>query len=149
MDIKRLCNCEACRCVRQEDGHVQPRPGDHLVSPRRGYTHHGIYAGDGRVLHYSGWSRFLRSGTVSQATLPEFARGRDIHVECRSEQALPPEQIIARALSRLGEDRYHLLRNNCEHFSEWARYGVARSRQVERWTRLARLRSQPVAVLPL
>ena len=28
--------------------------GDHLISPRIGYEHHGIYAGDDWVIHYQG-----------------------------------------------------------------------------------------------
>jgi hypothetical protein len=39
--------------------------------------------------------------------------------------------VICRARSRLGEDRYHLLDNNCEHLVEWCLHGVARSFQVE------------------
>jgi hypothetical protein len=38
----------------------------------------------------------------------------------------------------VGEDRYRLLTNNCEHFCEWCLHGTARSFQVEAW--LARLR---------
>ena len=41
----------------------QLRLGDHLLSPRRFITHHGIYAGNGQVIHYAG----LASGL--QATL--------------------------------------------------------------------------------
>ncbi|WP_439839782.1 lecithin retinol acyltransferase family protein [Aeromonas caviae] len=29
-----------------------PQPGDHLVSPRAGYQHHGLYLGDHQVIHY-------------------------------------------------------------------------------------------------
>jgi Lecithin retinol acyltransferase len=28
--------------------------GTHLVVSRRGYRHHGIYVGQGRVIHYAG-----------------------------------------------------------------------------------------------
>ncbi|EFL5564207.1 hydrolase, partial [Escherichia coli] len=28
--------------------------GAHLSSDRPGYTHHGIYVGNGKVIHYSG-----------------------------------------------------------------------------------------------
>ena len=37
-----------------------------------------------------------------------------------------------RARSRLGENHYRLLSNNCEHFVEWCLYDVHRSFQVER-----------------
>jgi hypothetical protein len=40
--------------------------------------------------------------------------------------------VIRRARSRLGENRYRLLRNNCEHFCEWCVHGISRSLQVER-----------------
>jgi hypothetical protein len=104
-----------------------------LITPRRGYTHHGIYAGDGTVVHYAGLSRSISRGPVSQVPLTEFANGRPVHVECRSERALDGQEIVVRARSRLGESRYRLLTNNCEHFSEWSRFGVSRSKQVERW----------------
>src|SRR5689334_20801280 len=28
--------------------------GSHLVTPRRGYLHHGIYVGGGKIMHYAG-----------------------------------------------------------------------------------------------
>jgi hypothetical protein len=39
--------------------------------------------------------------------------------------------VVRRARSRLGENRYHIIRNNCEHFCEWSLSGVSRSRQLE------------------
>ena len=35
-----------------------------------------------------------------------------------------PEEIVARAQSRLGEQRYRLTNNNCEHFAYWCMTGV-------------------------
>jgi hypothetical protein len=40
-------------------------------------------------------------------------------------------EVIARARSRVGEDCYRLLTNNCEHFCEWCLRGEHRSYQVE------------------
>ena len=40
-------------------------------------------------------------------------------------------EVVHRARSRLGEDRYHVLRNNCEHFCEWCVRGQNRSYQVD------------------
>jgi hypothetical protein len=42
-------------------------PGAHLVSPRRGYTHHGIYVGGGRVVQYGGLVQGLRRGSVEES----------------------------------------------------------------------------------
>ncbi|MEX3916392.1 lecithin retinol acyltransferase family protein [Paraburkholderia sp. BR10872] len=34
--------------------------GTHLATKRASYRHHGIYIGNGRVIHYAGLSRCLR-----------------------------------------------------------------------------------------
>ena len=41
-----------------------------------------------------------------------------------------PEETVARAESRLGEESYHLLTDNCEHFAIWCKTGVSESHQV-------------------
>jgi hypothetical protein len=45
----------------------------------------------------------------------------------------PASVIVERARSRLGENRYRITTNNCEHFCEWCLRGESRSEQVERW----------------
>ena len=49
--------------------------GDHLVSPRIGYSHHGIYIGDDQVIHYSGFANGISSGEIEISSLDEFSRG--------------------------------------------------------------------------
>ena len=46
-----------------------------------------------------------------------------------------PEEIVLRATARIGENRYDMLSNNCEHFCVWCVCGQARSAQVERLRR--------------
>ena len=41
-----------------------------------------------------------------------------------------PEETIARARSRIGESKYTVPFNNCEHFAIWCKTGVAESYQV-------------------
>src|SRR5262245_59687729 len=41
----------------------------HLVTPRALYTHHGIYVGNGRVIHYAGLAHGLRRGPVEEVSL--------------------------------------------------------------------------------
>ncbi len=65
--------------------------------------------------------------------LSAFAQGKPVDIVCRGTPTLDAQDILQRAHSRLGENRYHLLTNNCEHFAEWSRYGESRSPQVERW----------------
>lgn len=107
-------------------------PGAHLVTPRLGYRHHGLYVGDGRVLHYAGLHRVWRRGPVEEVTLAQFERGRGLAVARAGGARFDAEAAIERARSRLGERRYRLWSNNCEHFVNWALDGEARSAQVER-----------------
>ncbi|HXD07380.1 MAG TPA: lecithin retinol acyltransferase family protein [Burkholderiaceae bacterium] len=112
--------------------------GAHLTSPRRGYVHHGIYVGGGRVIHYSGFSSAFRAGPVREVSLEEFTRGRGYAVRPRVAPGFSAESIVARARSRVGEDSYRFWSNNCEHFCEWCIDGRSRSAQVERWLPLLR-----------
>src|SRR5882672_10805978 len=110
----------------------EPVLGAHLAASRRGYTHHGIYVGRGMVVHYAGLSRFLHSGPVEEVTISRFSMGRAVRNIGNCESAYSPQEIVLRARSRLGENQYHVLRNNCEHFCNWCISGRSRSRQVER-----------------
>lgn len=130
-NTRRSAPRRAAPCT-QATAALEPSIGAHLITPRRGYTHHGIYAGHGTVLHYAGLARDFRAGPVEEVSLERFANGRPVHIECRSTPALEAQDIVNRARSRLGENRYRLLTNNCEHFSEWSRFGTSRSPQVER-----------------
>ena len=113
------------------------QPGIHLSTPRLGYRHHGLYAGDGRVLHYAGLHRFGRRGVVEEVSLAQFTRGRGYAVLDQVAARFEGRQAVERARSRLGEDRYRLLSNNCEHFVTWCLSGSAHSAQVEAWQRRA------------
>jgi len=112
--------------------------GTHLTTPRRGYVHHGIYTGDGRVIHYSGFSRAFRRGPVQEVPLEQFARGRGVQAHAGVSALFAGGEAVARARSRLGEDRYRVWSNNCEHFVHWCLSGSSRSAQVERWGRTIR-----------
>jgi hypothetical protein len=113
--------------------------GAHLVTPRRHYTHHGIYVGHGRVVHYAGLARGWWPGPVEEVSLEEFANGQPVAVLAEARGPFSPIEVVARARSRLGENLYRLISNNCEHFCEWCLSGQARSAQVERF--VARLRA--------
>lgn len=106
-------------------------PGTHLVIPWYGFAHHGLYVGEGRVVHYG--ARFLDFvwRAVREVALEHFADGRPIYVVNHVEQTLDVAEAIARARSRIGESRYRLMSMNCEHFVEWCLHGEPRSFQVE------------------
>lgn len=104
--------------------------GDHIYSPRTGYTHHGIYIGNGKVIHYSGFADGMKSGDICIATLEEFGNGNSIKVLERPFRVFNHSETVDRAYSRLGEDAYSLLFNNCEHFVNWCINGMHESKQV-------------------
>ena len=101
--------------------------GTHLTSPRRGYVHHGIYVGDGRVIHYAGFHRAFRRGPVEEIPLEQFGRGRSVRALPASAAQFGGSEAVARARTRLGEDRYRVWTNNCEHFVHWCLSGTSRS----------------------
>ncbi|MGN0466708.1 MAG: lecithin retinol acyltransferase family protein [Lachnospiraceae bacterium] len=119
-----------------------PKKGDHIRVKRIGglYAHHGIYVSDDEVIHFTGrdndsvldWSKcevlksdllyFLKDGIleVKEYTEEEF---KDLY---------SPEQIVTYARSCIGDKKYHLVFNNCEHFANVCTLGRFRSQQVER-----------------
>ena len=109
----------------------EPPLGAHLVTPRWGYTHHGIYVGRGRVVQYGGLSHGLRRGPVEEVALLQFARGRPNWRGSSRRSQIDRDEVVHRARARLGEDRYNVLTNNCEHFCEWCVRGEPRSHQVD------------------
>ena len=130
--------------------------GAHLVTRRRAYQHHGIYVGAGKVVHYAGLNRGWRRRPVEEVTIDEFANGHPIELQRAPHSTLESHQVVERARSRMGENEWRLLTNNCEHFCEWCVRGKARSYQVEalfalplvpfrRIMRLARRQSLPIS----
>lgn len=112
--------------------------GDHLVSTRLGYTHHGLYLGSDLVIHYSGLADGLSSGAIEITTLKDFCGDGGVSTRSHPFAAHTIAQRIARAKSRLGEDRYNVVTNNCEHFVNWCIDGAATSQQVTRaWSAVA------------
>ncbi len=103
--------------------------GDHIFVHRMGYTHHGIDAGDGTVIHYTGEVGQKADAVIRRTRIDAFACGRPIQV--RAYAAYDPlDVVVDRATSRLGETKYHFAFNNCEHFATWSKTGEHKSEQV-------------------
>ena len=99
---------------------------DHLQVPRRHglFNHHGIDLGDGTVAHYLEGREILRS------PVSEFSQGAVVSV-LNHANASPAGVTLRRAMSRIGEQNYNLLFNNCEHFATWCKTGRHSSEQVD------------------
>ena len=89
------------------------------------YEHHGIDCGDGTVIHYR-----KPSETIERTSIATFTRGGKLYLK-QYQVGYIADTTISRAQSRLGEQKYNLLFNNCEHFASWCKTGIAISQQIQ------------------
>jgi Lecithin retinol acyltransferase len=129
MNYLRVCTVR--RMVRELSPGEVPPLGAHLITPWLGFTHHGVYVGAGNVVHYGALMYDIIRKPVEEVTLAEFADGRPLFVVEHEDACFDAAEVARRARSRLGEKRYRLLSNNCEHFVEWCLHDVSRSFQAE------------------
>ena len=110
-------------------------PGEHIKVHRIGYTHHGIYIGNDQVIHYTGevFQKVFSENQpkIRQDHISVFSNGNKIK-RVHHSKTFFYDQIITRAQSKLGESRYSLIFNNCEHFATWCVTGQYKSEQVEK-----------------
>ena len=116
--------------------------GDHLVTPRTGYTHHGLYLGNQQVIHYSGKSAHDQ-GSIQQVSLEEFCDGKACRVRDYSFRVYGRKESVERAHQRLGEANYSILFNNCEQFVAWCIMGFGYSEQLLNNTAIA-IKAAPI-----
>ncbi|XP_055987717.1 phospholipase A and acyltransferase 3 [Sorex fumeus] len=124
----------------------EPNPGDLIEIFRPFYRHWAIYVGDGYVIHLAPPSEIAGAGASSiMSALADKAvvkkellydvAGRDVYrVNNKHDHKyppLPPSKIVQSAEELVGQEvLYKLTSENCEHFVNELRYGVARSDQV-------------------
>ncbi len=113
----------------------QLQPGDHVYRTAWcgcvPFHHHGIYVGADAVVHYDGQPGQRTQGKVVRTSLAEFLEGHSLRRRRHHAAGLPPATVVRRAVERVGEDDYHIVWNNCEHFATWCCTGTARSSQVK------------------
>jgi hypothetical protein len=108
------------------------RAGDHIRKRRGLYDHHGIYIGNGWVIHFWGVRPDKVEGSIRLGTLRAFA-GSDGRFEIvEYGRCFHPDDVVRRAYSRLGQGGYNAVFRNCEHFARWCKTGEHASAQVER-----------------
>ena len=108
-------------------------PGDHIYVKRkkRGYTHHGIYVGDGKVIHVTVSLREKIDPKVRETDLPRFLKGGELRRHDYTKK-LPASETIHSAKEQLSNRGYSMMWNNCEHFATYCATGKKKSRQVRR-----------------
>ncbi|WP_013324233.1 lecithin retinol acyltransferase family protein [Gloeothece verrucosa] len=112
-------------------------PGDHIYYPCGFHFHHGIYCGDiyyqnrhykNIVIHFESKSK---RGQIAKVPYEKFSRHQKIYVvQYKEGTCYKPDQVIERAINKLGEPNYNLFGNNCEHFAHWCKTGKKISAQV-------------------
>ncbi|PSF37667.1 NC domain-containing protein [Aphanothece hegewaldii CCALA 016] len=91
------------------------------------YQHHGIDCGDGTVIHYR-----KPSEIVEKTSFETFSRNNPVYVvQYTNGFCFIPDVVVSRAESRLAEQKYNLLFNNCEHFATWCKTGISESLQIK------------------
>uniref|UniRef100_A0A2K5HNA8 LRAT domain-containing protein n=1 Tax=Colobus angolensis palliatus TaxID=336983 RepID=A0A2K5HNA8_COLAP len=124
----------------------EPKPGDLIEIFRPFYRHWAIYVGDGYVVHLAPPSEVAGAGAASvmsaltdkaivkKELLYDVAGSDKYQVNNKHDDKyspLPYSKIIQRAEELVGQEvLYKLTSENCEHFVNELRYGVARSDQV-------------------
>ena len=133
-----------------------PKIGDHIFVDRsvfgvKLYEHHGIYVGDDMVVHYNGLARGIvlekscfeeilsnvvpldkrNVAKVEMTSLEEFASGDTWQIKKHANSPFSGQDIALCAKSRVGEQKYNLLINNCEHFCNECVFGEHISQQVQ------------------
>ena len=134
------------------------RAGDVIGVSRGAYEHYAIYAGGGRVIHYAGEAADFKGRiSIHEAPFEEFLKNSSDYFVVSFAGRFPvkihsatkfisgvcfdscdmnwkgkysPKETLKRAYSRIGETRYSVITNNCEHFAMWCKTGIAESTQV-------------------
>ena len=107
-----------------------PAFGDIVRTKVQFYHHYGIFVSEEEVIQFGLPDDPFRSAAqirVLSTDVLTFLQGGDLEVMVADQntrrQMRSPEQIVAIARQRLGEDGYDILHNNCEHFVNDCAFG--------------------------
>lgn len=133
--------------------------GDIIGVERLGgiYDHYGVYENNNRVYQYAVRNGIIGRADIHITTLKSFignsgnyfvlifpqkygrpqkrvitAFASSDYIENEAAYHLySPEETIQRAKSKLGETKYSLFFNNCEHYAIWCKTGIHESHQIK------------------
>ncbi len=119
---------------------ISPSSGDVVRVKAGSIWHYGIYVSDDEVIQFGATptSAAMLMGAdiaVISSDIDSFLIGGFLEVAVFDKKELkskrPPEEIVKAARSRIGEEGYHILHNNCEHFAFECATGQHRCEQVD------------------
>ena len=115
-----------------------PYLGAHIRVQIQNIYHHGIYIGNDEVIQFGLPIDMIRPKEevrVLKSSIEEFLQGGflEVRVYDRKERKLKndDQKIIEIAKSKLGEDGYDIVHNNCEHFANFCVFNKKESQQVD------------------
>ena len=123
---------DAIRCVLKK-GLEPVLPGDHIYVKRKSrfYIHHGIYMGEGKVIHFTGSIREKVDPEVRETDLSRFLKGGKLKKRDYRKR-LPASETIRIAKEQLSDKNFSIIWNNCEHFATYCATGKKKSRQLKK-----------------
>jgi hypothetical protein len=89
---------------------------------------------------------WVRGDPIEEISLQRFARGYDSWIR-HDARIFDRGEVVERARTRLGEDSYRVLTNNCQHFCAWALRNQGRS-GLTAWARRSRRSSSSTRPWP-
>ena len=97
--------------------------------------HWAVCIGGDDIVHYQ--KKDNTKGKIIKESLQEYMRQKGMKSDSIEKgkmlliNPLPPDEVVRRALSKLGDDAYNLAMSNCEHFAKWCKYDQFASTQAE------------------
>lgn len=118
----------------------KPKYADHIRVWRSiFYAHHGIFVSENEIIHFASKDGDNLSGSgniINKTTLKEFLKDGELEVKKYNSKEIsqlnPPDIVVKRARSLVGNDKYNIVFNNSEHLSNYCTLDKHRSSQVEK-----------------
>ena len=116
----------------------EPYIGAHIRVQIQSIYHHGIYIGNDEVIQFGLLCDMLKPKEevkVLVSSIEEFLQGGflEVRVFDRKERKIKYDdlKIVEIAKSKLGEDGYDIVHNNCEHFANFCIFNKKESKQID------------------
>jgi hypothetical protein len=105
--------------------------GDVIYTKHGLYRHYGIYINENCVIHYDGKidDFFLREMCIIKTTMDRFLDGNSQYYIDKRNSKFDNDEVVKRATQKIGEEKFNLIFNNCEHFSMWCKADLKTSKQ--------------------